>query len=287
MGFGDGVLKSLNKKSKLCIRFSVVMILIGMISLVEFEYAANQALPVDNPVLMLRENTIESGIPPRNPSSLRELVQELMALLPPDPPDADDDGLPDVVEAIIGTNSTCNDTDLDSLTDYFEVFADSDPLEPDTNFDGLPDNHELSVSVSDIDCDGKPNVWDFDNDGDGVNDDLDADPFRRTNTRMKFDMSIDLSGVPTYITFQLIPANVENLHLVDQFWDWPYDTTGAMQDLDSSKEDVKVIPMLNITLNAIPEQADVEDYGIQVVSNGIHVPISPVMENERVVAFSS
>lgn len=258
-----------------------------MISLVEFEYAANQALPVDNPVLIPYENTTESGDPPRNPSSLKGLVQELIDLLPPYPPDADDDGLPDVVEAIIGTNSTNNDTDHDSLTDYFEVFADSDPLEPDTNFDGLPDKHEFYVSVSDIDGDGIPNVWDFDNDGDGVNDDLDADPFRRTNTRMEFNMSIDLSGVSTYITFQLIPANVENLQLVDQFWDWPYDATGAMQDLDSSKEDVKVIPMLNITLNSIPEQTDVEDYGIQVVSNGIHVPISPVMENERVVAFSS
>ncbi|MDH4213698.1 MAG: hypothetical protein OEV85_07230 [Candidatus Thorarchaeota archaeon] len=287
MGYGDGILKRVNKRSKLFFRVCVVMIFISMISLVEFEYAANQALPVDNPLQMSRENTIESDNPPRNPSSLKELVQELIALLPPDPQDADDDGLPDIVERIIGTNSTYNDTDHDSLTDYFEVFADSDPLEPDTNFDGMPDNHEFSVSVSDIDGDGTPNVWDFDNDGDGVNDDLDADPFRRTNTRMKFDMSIDLSGVPTYITFQLIPANVENLQLIDQFWDWPYDTTGAMQDLDSSKEDVKVIPMLNITLNAIPEQADVEDYGIQVVSNGIHVPISPVMENERVVAFSS
>ncbi|TFG29838.1 hypothetical protein EU527_15265, partial [Candidatus Thorarchaeota archaeon] len=287
MGYGDGISKGMNKKVKLCIRISVVMILIGMISLVEFEYAANQAPTVDNPVLMSRENTIESDIPPRNPSSLKALVQELIALLPPDSPDADDDGLPDIVEAIIGTNSTCNDTDHDSLTDYFEVFADSDPLEPDTNFDGLPDNQEFSVSVSDIDGDGIPNVWDFDNDGDGVNDDLDADPFRRTNTRLNFDMSIELTGVPTYITFQLIPANVENLQLVNQFWDWPYDTTGAMQDLDGSKEDVTVIPMLYITLNAIPEQEDVEDYGIRVVSNGIHIPISPVMENERVVAFGS
>jgi hypothetical protein len=65
-------------------------------------------------------------------------------------PDADNDGLSNVFELSIGTNSLLVDTDGDSLSDYFEVCFDGDcatyipgmdlnPLSSDTDGDGTPD----------------------------------------------------------------------------------------------------------------------------------------------------
>jgi len=49
-----------------------------------------------------------------------------------------------------------------------------DLLDPDTNHDGLPDYYEVNdVTSEDLDGDGVVNAWDFDNDGDGVNDGVD------------------------------------------------------------------------------------------------------------------
>ena len=47
---------------------------------------------------------------PRIPISLKELVEDLLNVTPGGTPDYDGDGLPDPVEAIIGTDF--NDTDL-------------------------------------------------------------------------------------------------------------------------------------------------------------------------------
>ena len=55
--------------------------------------------------------------------------------------DSDGDGLADVVEANLGTNSNVSDTDGDSLTDYEEAkIYKTDPLKRNTDADRYPDN---------------------------------------------------------------------------------------------------------------------------------------------------
>jgi hypothetical protein len=276
-----------NKLSKRAVRVFGCFLLITMMSLVGIESIHNEPRPTSESVTMSRMMSVAEEVTPRNPSSLRGLVEELLTLIPEGAPDTDYDNLPDQVEVIIGTNASLNDTDFDTLNDYFEVFEGSDPLELDTNFDGLTDRREFSVNEDDIDSDGISNVWDRDNDDDGVEDEIDEDPFRKSAITNQFDMNLQLSGVPTYVTFQLRPESPEHLKLMDQFWDWPYDTTGAMQDHDNSTEDVKVIPLLNITLNEPPNQSLVDDYGMTVTPTGVHLPLVPVVHYDNVVAFSA
>jgi hypothetical protein len=59
-----------------------------------------------------------------------------------------------------------------------------------------------------------------------------------------------------------------------------------MKDLDNSKEDVSIIPILNLTANVLPNQSDVLYYGILVTSTGVHVPLYPVFEYGTIVAFA-
>jgi hypothetical protein len=59
--------------------------------------------------------------------------------------DADGDTLNDFLESTYGTNPWASDTDGDGLSDNIEVSLGLDPL----------------VSVSDIDCDGMPDPWEY------------------------------------------------------------------------------------------------------------------------------
>ncbi len=192
--------------------------------------------------------------------------------------DTDGDRLPDSVEAVLGTDFNNTDSDFDRLDDYNEtVIYDSDPLEPDSNHDGLADYFEvMNVQSLDIDGDGYPNVWDFDNDGDGVEDNIDSSPFAHSSSYDTFNFNVKTNGNPTYIDFQLRPQNPDNVRLALQEWDWPYDNKGTMQDLDNSTDDVQVIPMLELTMSSVPDQAEVTDYGIGIFSNTAYVPLVQV-----------
>lgn len=203
--------------------------------------------------------------------------------------DSDVDGLPDSVEVVIGTDPANNDTDHDLLTDYDEIWDDLDPLERDTNRDGLPDYYEVTtVAEQDVDGDGLVNAWDFDNDGDGVNDVADLSPFARSDPYESFHFEITTNGTPTYLTFQLRPENPNHLKLMEQVWDWPNDEEGLMRDMDGSQEDVTVVPVLNLTLPAqmLPDPADVIEYGIRIEDHSLYVPLAPVKEYGTIVAFS-
>ena len=205
-----------------------------------------------------------------------------------DPTDTDGDGLPDSVERVLGTDPENTDSDLDRLDDYWEVDNDLDPMNPDSNYDEMPDYYEVvNVSSSDIDGDGIDNAWDFDNDGDGVNDGADLSPFVKIDVNEMYHFEITNNGNPFYMTFQLIPTNPEHLKLFGQVWDWPdSDKEGAIQDWDDSKEDIKVFPMLQLSVNDPPDPEEVIVNNITVDGNTVWVPLVPVTEYGSIVAFT-
>ena len=201
--------------------------------------------------------------------------------------DTDGDGLPDSVEAIIGTDFNNTDSDFDMLDDYNEsVIYESDPLEPDSNHDGLSDYFEVTdVDSLDSDGDGFSNIWDLDNDDDGVMDSIDLSPYAHSGYNDSFLFDIKTNGNPTYVTFQIKPQNPENLRLPLQDWDWPYDDKGQMKDLDNSTDDLKLIPMIELRSNVIPNQTDLLDYGIAAFSDRLYIPLTVVKDYGTNVAF--
>jgi len=236
--------------------------------------------------------------------------------------DWDDDGLTDGQELLrLGTDPLDPDSDGDGLTDYVEVigFVDAagkhwytDPNNPDTNNDGQLDTVECHervrlcrdlddpndgiqadecVSVdaspcSDTDRDGVPDLFDHDNDGDGVSDRVDLSPnslVDRSGTRHDaddpspfdgghpFSLRVDdlTAGLPVFVDFQLRPIADTHLSYAMNVLDWPggdaegqiqrvKDTTfattdnlGALNDQDprNGNGDLQLIPMLEIEMS--------------------------------------
>jgi hypothetical protein len=184
----------------------------------------------------------------------------------------DGDCLPDSAEAVLGTDPESRDTDGDQLDDWFEVKNNLDPLKPDSNEDGLNDYFEITDVSADVDGDGIPNASDDDNDNDGVRDNLDISPFALSSVNSQFQFNITTSGSPTYVDFQLRPQNVDHLKLPAQSWDWPDgDNQGTMQDLDKSKDDLRLVPMLEMTTAQTPAQEGMADYGIEVAETALEL----------------
>ncbi|MHA1908354.1 MAG: hypothetical protein ACW98Y_13730 [Candidatus Thorarchaeota archaeon] len=281
---------SRRRKIRRCLKIGIVCIIGLMLVCVDFETAMSQpnfnnAVDKLSPDELLRQ--VAEQVDPKRPYSLRELVEELMNVTPAGTPDVDSDGLPDPVEVIIGTDYNSSDTDLDSLSDYFEVFNGADPLEADTNFDGFPDKNEFNVSTADIDQDGISNVWDPDNDGDNVNDIVDLSPFAKSISNNSFHLDIETDGNPLYIDIQFRPNKEEHLKLVSQKWDWPYDEEGMMRDLDNSTDDIFTQPLLRIQTNQLPNQTEVDEYGISIVDDYLFVPVFPVWDKDDIVALKA
>ena len=117
-----------------------------------------------------------------------------------------------------------------------------------------------------LDGDGTANVWDDDNDSDGVPDGLDPSPFSKTSTSASVHLDVTTTGQPTYVDFQLRPDNPNHLGLPDGAWDWREDYDGQMQDADLSQEDVRIMPMLEIDASQYPMQYEVSEYGMGLVN---------------------
>ncbi|RLI11272.1 hypothetical protein DRO35_05320, partial [Candidatus Bathyarchaeota archaeon] len=181
--------------------------------------------------------------------------------------DLDGDGLPNSLERVLGTDPEDIDSDSDQLSDYYEAKNDLDPLNPDSNNDGLVDYLEVTNIDSDVDNDGFPNAWDIDNDNDGVPDSFDLSPFAKSEINSSFHFEIKTNGSPTSIDFQIRPKDSKHLKIPQMKWDWPKDDKGNMRDIDSSTQDVRIIPMLELTANYLPEQPEVERYGIIISKN--------------------
>ncbi len=126
--------------------------------------------------------------------------------------DTDNDGIPDVEEAKIGTDATKADTDEDGLDDKFEVDNSIDPTNPDTDGDGLTDGDELNIygtqpKNNDTDGDNLPDGVEVENtgtsptnpdtDGDGIADNVDPDPGQPPTPTDLPTATPEPTGVPT------------------------------------------------------------------------------------------
>ncbi|MDY7077858.1 MAG: LamG-like jellyroll fold domain-containing protein [Chloroflexota bacterium] len=211
--------------------------------------------------------------------------------------DSDGDSLTDGQEVIkLGTDPTVEDTDGDGLTDDREVAGFliagerwyTDPLNPDTNHDGLIDGADCPgqstlastpSNCTDLDNDGTPDLFDADNDGDGVPDNTDISPFHALGSVENpldgdhpFGLQIqDLTpNKAVYIDLQLRPVDEKHLTYAMNVLDWPTnDTRGQVQrrldttfattanaairasDPSASNGDMRLVPMVSIR---IPKQ---------------------------------
>ncbi|MFW9921394.1 MAG: hypothetical protein ACFFED_17470, partial [Candidatus Thorarchaeota archaeon] len=272
----------------------IISILLGFEASVAFDFPLTNTIdevelnPFLEDIIKELQNRGADFASPKTPISLRDLVLSLINATPlQNRTDTDGDGLPNLVENVIGTDFNCTDSDSDLLNDTYEALNNWDPLNPDSNNDGVSDYDEVTdVSSLDIDNDGVSNVWDFDNDNDGVNDNSDLSPFGVMSEQNAVDISVQNSGNPVFIEMQIVPQNLEHLRLFNQYWNWPDDDEGLMRDLDGSTSDVKVVPVLNITTNQLPDMSSLREQGITLAHNGMHIDLSPITEYGNPVAFN-
>jgi len=263
-------------------RLTRIVVLFSIVILISTSLHSTIVEATDEDAVQYEIPTFEN---PTSASHLSELVRHLMNVTT-DTRDSDNDTLPDSIESIIGTDPMNNDTDFDRLNDSYEVWNDLNPTNPDTNGDDLPDFLEINNVPADIDSDGKLNAFDFDNDGDGVYDAIDISPFSRTNVQSNFTIQINTSGNPTYVNFQVVPEDPEHLKLAIQSWDWPYDDVEPMRQLDDSKQDLRLTPLLELKIPAY--YSLVSKYtdgciGIEnaSLSNGAIARLSPIDEQDN------
>ncbi|MFQ5858347.1 MAG: hypothetical protein ACE5LU_22320, partial [Anaerolineae bacterium] len=239
-------------------------------------YAIGQKLPLRDPRLA---GIHELALPPG---------MEALAEPPPDgcypgDKDSDGDGLCDQYEILLGTDDTHIDTDRDQITDTLEIegftYADkqwyTNPFLNDSNQDGLGDFAEWPEPVGeapswDPDNDGLPNVWDDDNDGDGVMDSLDMSPWSyspEVSVGHYYALDVDARGHsgPVYLEFQIQPSDSKHLRYAMKTLDWPGDDKGQITDLDSSPDDLTLIPMLEVLASHLPLNAS--QYSIGYTQN--------------------
>ncbi len=249
--------------------------------------------------------------------------EELFNCQSDDGTDTDGDGLTDCQEELLNTNPGDADSDGDTITDTLEVQGFfyggknwyTDPLEMDTNKDGISDLYEWNWAGSDhatwnTDDDNIPDLFDLDNDNDGVPDGLDISPFIHRedvfSNRNPFLLQInDLeAGKPTYVEFQLRPTDPDHLWYAMNVLDWPTDNQAQMQDGDgksfydvdpdtslspNGNGDLKLVPMLEIRISGsqtnLPPQEELDHYGIFVTDmnrsgtdKAVYVPLNLVTD---------
>lgn len=206
--------------------------------------------------------------------------------------DSDADGISDGIEVnTLGIDPAAADSDSDGISDYLEVNGFTrggktwylNAAEADSNGDGLIDSVDCPVwsktsagySASgvcpDTDSDGTPDVWDDDNDNDGVLDAADLSPSMSGGTHsdskpLKLSVSSLQANTPVFVDLQFRPTDARQLAYITSMLDWPADDEGQIQrhldttfastansslastDSNAGYGDVRVIPMLEITM---------------------------------------
>ncbi len=204
--------------------------------------------------------------------------------------DCDNDGLDDDIELYeLGTDPEDVDTDSDGISDLAEVegFMQGgerwhlDPVNPDSNGDGTLDGvacPELQDVITDTigtpsgsqclnsDSDSTPDVFDYDDDADGVPDTVDsspldvAGPFNHTSNQLEFNLTLNQNGTPIFVDFEVRPTDANHLYYTKNVLDWPdtdsegqwtkvLSTTFAdLDDYDSGDGDIMLNPLLEFLI---------------------------------------
>ncbi len=222
--------------------------------------------------------------------------------------DTDGDGLTDFAENCYGTNPYEADTDFDLIPDKVELdgvnlFGQlwrTDPLNPDTNGDDRSDGTEYAESSGgiattwDYDGDQIPNPWDDDDDNDGVLDRVDLSPESRSNFGTTFELNT--AGAADefyhYIDVQIRPEQDAQLRYTQSTLDWPYDNRGNMRDLNQTRDDIKITPMLLLHSDYRPNETLAQRYGVTVFPERddegryeMVVPLAPTADGGQIMAF--
>ncbi|MCA9926733.1 MAG: hypothetical protein KC421_30405, partial [Anaerolineales bacterium] len=232
--------------------------------------------------------------------------------------DRDGDTLADDAEYCLGTNPNLADSDGDGIADGVEVAGFeygqtisqtwySDPTSMDTNQDGVSDGLEWAQSANglaknwDLDQDGIPNLYDTDDDGDGVGDERDISPasyteyFSVTQSLPKpplipflppllfpiFNLNpepvtatkevtapvgLNITGQYNgyvYVDLQVQPQDLDHLRFGATPLDWGYDNKGQIQEHNTAvDEDISLIPMLVVESNVAPNVELAKEYNV-------------------------
>jgi len=166
--------------------------------------------------------------------------------------DSDDDGLPDEIEAVLGTDPDDADTDDDGIDDGDEdanhdgvVDAnETDPLNPDTDEDGIQDGTEIGVTLNDVGSDTDISVFVPDEDPSSVtdpnNEDSDGD---------------------------LIPDGMEDINHNGRIDAWESDPTQKTTDVETDLDD----------------DGDVDGKDLAIVANFF----DPVTDQDKLTTFAA
>jgi hypothetical protein len=253
--------------------------------------------------------------------------------------DRDGDTLTDLQEMSIGSSAVMTDTDSDGLRDNVEVAGFTlggqkwylNPNAADSNKDGQGDgiewglnpNGTLRTTPLDSDSDNTPDLFDEDNDGDGVPDNKDLSPFSKggftytESNPLQIKLNNLTAGKPAIVEFQLRPQDPNHLQFAQNVLDWPFDDQGQMQDIDNktfadvatvsgrvpsaneANGDLKLVPMLELRLPTnganLPTQAELTPYNISVnnqtvdgANKTVYVPLTLLTDEKSGlrVAFS-
>ena len=275
----------------------------------------SEALGLGTEESVAREETaVAPQMQPNVPLHEQNLIQDTACGTGDVNMDTDLDGLNDFVEICLGTDPYSLDTDEDGITDTVEIngfsFTDSmsntqtfysNPHVVDTNEDGLADDQEWPAPIGtapaiDPDGDDIPNLWDDDNDGDHVPDNVDLSPFSTTAYQSDFSLKTSLNGSSyngyQYINIQVRPQDEARLRLTLTELDWPYDDRGSIQAHNVAKTDeLTFTPVLKITTSHVPAQYLRGPYGVVVANKGnkkeMQLTLSPVFDNGRISAFQT
>jgi hypothetical protein len=174
----------------------------------------------------------------------------------------------------------------------------------DTNYQagytsGILDTLEWSTpdgqaDSADLDQDDIPNLWDDDNDGDGVPDVHDLSPSAVTEDYTTLaNLSTEGSGFSGYefIEIQVQPEEQDHLRYSTTALDWPDDDhKGNVQDRDDSTDDLRLTPFLIVTTNVAPQQTLAEKYSFRSWLNDdgkyvLMAPLAPVQDSGAIHSF--
>ncbi len=185
---------------------------------------------------------------------VNDCVEVKVWYINPQAVDTDLDSIGDFQEIGLGTDPHNKDTDSDGIEDLTEIqgFTDpygvkwyTDPAQPDSNQDKVADLIERGGSAGvaiDTDGDKTPDLYDTDNDNDGVPDGTDLSPFTPANAPQNpygagNPLQVLLNGLapgrPATLDLQLRPLDPAHLRYAYTVLDWPEDRKGQIQDWDN------------------------------------------------------